>query len=90
MYEKYRGKGVVILGINIAEDKDGPAKKFVQDYGLAYPVGRDTDGRISNLYGVEATPTSFFIGKSGKLVERQEGALEEAYFEQRINWLLAN
>jgi len=39
---------------------------------------------------VDATPTTLFIGKNGKLVERQEGALEEAYFEQRINWLLAN
>ena len=90
MYEKYRGKGLQVLSINVEWDKDGPAKKFIEDYRLPFPVGRDSDGKIGTLYGLEATPTTLFIGKNGKLVERQEGALEEAYFEQRINWLLAN
>jgi hypothetical protein len=79
-------------------DKDGPAKKFIEDYRLPFPVGREPEvridgklfGQITSLYGVDATPTTLFIGKNGRLVERQEGALEEAYFEQRINWLLAN
>jgi peroxiredoxin len=71
-------------------DKEGPAKKFVEEYRLPFPVGRDADERIGMLYSVQATPMTLFIGKDGKLVERQEGALEEAQFEQRINWLLAN
>jgi hypothetical protein len=57
-------------------------------------VGRDADGRIGDLYGVEATPITLFIGKDGKLRERLEGAPDdvkaiEAGLEQRINWLLA-
>jgi peroxiredoxin len=71
-------------------DKEVPAKKFVQEYHLPFPVGRDADARIGTPYGVEATPTTLFIGKSGNLVERREGAMEEAEFEQRITWLLAN
>jgi peroxiredoxin len=90
VYEKYRDKGLALLSVNVVWDKEGPAKKFVADYRLPFPVGRDSDARIGTLYGVEATPTSLFIGKDGKLVERQEGALEEAYFEQRINWLLGS
>ena len=90
MYEKFHGKGLVLLSVNAVWDKDGPAKKFIEDYRPPFPVGRDSDGKIGSLYGVEATPTTLFIGKNGKLVERQEGALEEAYFDQRINWLLAN
>lgn len=76
------------MSVNVSWDQEGPAKSFVERYRLPFPVGRDADGRIADLYGVEATPTTLFIGRDGKLVERQEGALEEAYFEQRINWLL--
>jgi peroxiredoxin len=77
------------LSVNVVWDKEGPAKKFIEEYRLPFPVGRDADSRIGSLYGVEATPTTLFIGKDGKLVERQEGALEEADFERRINSLLA-
>ena len=94
VYQKYRGKGVVFLSVNVSWDHEAPARKFVEEYRLQFPVGRDADGRIGDLYDVEATPTTFFIGKDGKLRERQEGAPEdvkaiEAGLEQRINWMLA-
>lgn len=71
-------------------DKEADAKRFVEQYRLPFPVGRDSDGRIGSLYGMEATPTSVFIAKDGKLVERHEGGLEEADFERRINSLLGS
>ena len=94
MYEKYRSKGLEFLSINVVWDKDGPAKKFIEDYRLPFPVGRDTDGKVGTLYGVEATPTTLFIGKDGKLVGQLEGAPEdvkelESGLERRINWLFA-
>ncbi len=94
MYEKYRNKGLAFLSVNVVWDKEGPAKKFVEIYHLPFPVGRDADGQIGNLYGVDATPLTLFIGKNGKLVQRVEGAPEdvrdiEAGLEQRIGWLMA-
>ena len=94
MYQKYRGKGVVFLSVNVTWDKEGPARKFVEEYHLPFLVGRDADGRIGDLYGIEATPTTLFIGKDGKFRERLEGAPDdvkaiEAGLEERINWLLA-
>jgi hypothetical protein len=56
---------------------------------LPFPVGRDFDGRIGGLFGVEATPASLFIAKDGKLVERVVEEMEEAAFEQRVISLLA-
>jgi peroxiredoxin len=65
------------------------SKKFVEEHGLSFPVGYDSGGQIAKQYGVEATPTSVFVGKDGKVVDRQEAALEETYFDQRIEKLLA-
>ena len=66
----------------------------MDEHHLAFQVGRDPDGQIGGLYGVEATPTTFFIGKDGKLRYRVEGAPDDvkaiqAGLEQRINGLLA-
>lgn len=94
MYQKYRSKGLVVLSVNVTWDKEAPAKRFVEEYRLPFPVGHDADGRIGDLYGVEAVPTSFFIAKDGKVVDRVEGASEdvkeiETGLEERIGWLLA-
>ena len=94
VYQKYREKGVIFLSVNVHWDREAPARRFVEEFHLPFPVGRDVDGRIGELYGVEATPTTLFIGKDGKLRERVEGAADdvkviEAELEQRINWLLA-
>lgn len=94
MYEKYKDQGLALLSVNVAWDTEGGAKKFVEAYRLPFPVGRDAGGRIAGLYAVEATPTTFFIGKDGKVVSRVDGAPEEvaairAGLEQRIEKLLA-
>ncbi len=94
VYEKYRDKGLAFLSVNVVWDKEGPAKKFLEEYRLPFPVGRDSGGRIGDLYSVNATPTTLFIGKDGKLVDRVEGAPDDVGairtgLEQRINWLLA-
>ncbi len=57
-------------------------------YKVTYPVGRDASGAIGKLYGVEATPTSVFIDKEGRLVEQYEGELDEADFVKRVEPLL--
>ena len=77
-----------MLGINVSWDKDQLARTFMDVYKVTYPVGRDASGAIGKLYGVEATPTSVFIDKAGRLVERHEGGLEEADLQRRIDTLL--
>jgi hypothetical protein len=65
------------------------SRKFVDEYRLTFPTGYDASGSISSLYRVEATPTSIFVAKNGKVVNRQEGELTEGYFDEQIQKLLA-
>lgn len=93
MYLKHGSKGVAFLSINVVWDKDGPAKKFIEEYKLSFPVGRDVDGKIGDLYGIEAVPTTLLIGKDGRVVDRVEGSPEEvkeieASLERRLKGVL--
>jgi peroxiredoxin len=86
-YEKYRKRGLVIIGVNVSKDQEPPARDFVKRYKLTFPVGHDT-GDIGPLYAVQAAPIMIFIDKAGKLVERHVGELTETEFRQRIEDLL--
>ncbi len=90
LYARYRDRGIEFLGINVSWDTESGAKKFVEEYHVPFPVGRDANGGITGNYGVDSTPNTFFIGKDGKIVGRVDGEMEETAFEQRINSLLAS
>ncbi len=75
-YEKYRSKGVVFIGVNVPWDKEQLARLFVEVYKVPYLVVRDAAGGVAQTYGIDATPTTLFIDKTGKVVGRVEGELE--------------
>jgi cytochrome c biogenesis protein CcmG/thiol:disulfide interchange protein DsbE len=78
----------VLLGIDVRWDGLQPAQRFVQEFQVAYPVGRDASGAIGDAYGVQATPTTYFIDKKGILVHRVEGEIEPAELTRQIESLL--
>jgi len=79
---------VAFLGVDVPWDDLQPAQLFVQTFQLPYPVGRDASGAVSQTYGVEATPTTFFIDKRGAVAARIEGAVEPRDLARRIEALL--
>ena len=92
MHARYSDKGFEIVSVNVVWDKEAGARKFVEEYRLPFPVGRDTSGVIGGAYKVDATPASFFIDRKGVLVERMDGSPEgntEDEFSRRIEKLLA-
>ncbi len=75
--------------MNVVWDSEAGARKFVEEFNLPFPVGRDASAAIGTPYKVEATPTSAFVDRNGVLVERKTGGLSQEEFEQRIEKLLA-
>ncbi len=75
--------------MSVSWDTASDAEGFVEEHHIPYPEGYDSGGAISNLYKVDETPTTLFIAKDGKVMERHEGEMEKAEFEQRIQKLLA-
>lgn len=78
----------MFVGVNVQWDKDQLARMFMAVYKVPYQVGRDAAGLIGGLYRVEATPTTFFIGKDGKVLERVEGEMETPDITRRIESML--
>jgi peroxiredoxin len=58
------GSAVTFLGIS--QDNAAATKKFMQEFGVTFPVALDPDGYpVSNAYGLTNVPTIFFIDTAG-------------------------
>lgn len=85
IHEKYKDKGVVLLGIDPIDDpvKDEMAD-FIAKRGITYTV-LFSDRELSQTYHIVAYPTLFFIDRDGKIAKVHRGyhsSLEAAIEEQ--------
>ncbi|MDD5543769.1 MAG: TlpA disulfide reductase family protein [Acidobacteriia bacterium] len=71
LYNMYRDKGFVVLGISDNSDlKD--IKSFVTEKRMGYPIVIDP-GEISDEYNVTGFPTSFLLDRNGNIVQEYPG-----------------
>jgi peroxiredoxin len=85
---KYKDQGFEVLGI--AED-DAPKDEIVKTAkrtGVSYPVLM-TDNKVANLYGgVDSLPTSFYVDKTGTVVEETVGLAPKDEVEAHIRKII--
>jgi peroxiredoxin len=72
LYEKYKDKGLVILGFDFTDDKQ-IALDFLRDNSATFPNILDTsDEAIKTAfltYGAAATPVNYVIDRKGKIID---------------------
>ena len=74
LQDKYRDK-LVVLGISEDEVSPDEVKAFVAEQKMNYPVAMTTPALAKIFRGVSALPTTFVIGRDGKLEQRHTGML---------------
>jgi thiol-disulfide isomerase/thioredoxin len=77
LYKRYnKSRGLVIIGVScdlIQGDGVKAVAPFVEEFRITYPIAM-ADQRLIDSMGVEAIPTTLFVGPDGKLVSRIVGA----------------
>jgi len=78
MAAAFAAKGIVFAGIN--SNKTEPADAVVahgKKHGFAFPLMKDPDNKIADLYDARHTPEIFVVDPEGKL--RYHGRIDENY-----------
>ena len=90
LQDKYRKKGFVILGVNMADDKQTIANFLKTKVKVSFPILLDSDGAALRRWQVFAFPTSYVIDKKGSIRYALFGSLEwdTAETMAKINGLL--
>jgi len=88
--ERYRDAGFAVLGVNV-EGTMGPASDMAKKAGVNFPVLVDENQRVSEMYDLEAMPTSVVVDRDGvvKYVHRGYKPGDEAKYVEVVKKLIA-
>jgi peroxiredoxin len=72
LYEEFKGRGLVLLLVNMREDAE-VVRRAVKKRGYTAPVLLDTNGAVSATYRVTGTPTVYLVDRRSQIVGRAIG-----------------
>jgi thiol-disulfide isomerase/thioredoxin len=83
LYKKYRAKGVEVVALSFEEGDENVAnpvqlRNFVKRYGIEYTVlvpgnNQQANDRLPQMQNFNAWPTTFFLGKDGRVARVHAG-----------------
>ena len=73
LYSKLKKKGFVIVAVDLSESRD-VVKNFVAVNKMTYPVLLDSSGDVGALYGAGTIPSTYVIGRDGRILARTIGS----------------
>jgi len=75
--EDYKGKDVVVLGVNTWEQKADAAKEYIAKKKYTYGCLLKGD-ELAKAYGISGIPTLVILGKDGKVASTEVGLSDES------------
>ena len=64
IYKKYEKLGFTVLAVNVDEDS-ADADRFLDAVPVTFPILYDNESKVSELYNVDAMPTTIMIDRDG-------------------------
>lgn len=80
-YQQYKeSANVEIIAVNMTDSERQGIKgvqRFVDAYGLTFPIPLDIDGEMEIAYRIISIPTTYMIGTDGKIGQQIVGPMDE-------------
>jgi peroxiredoxin len=89
LQNRYAAEGLQVVGVAMDDASPNDIEKFANDLGVNYPilVGEETVGNAFG--GVQFLPSTFYIGRDGKVVDKVFGLKTRNEIEEDIKKALA-
>jgi peroxiredoxin len=85
LQKQYGPQGLQIVGVAMDEgDAHDAVAKFAKEMGLNYTVLLGNDKVADQYGGVDALPTTFYIGRDGKILTRVFGLVSHSEIEDNV------
>ncbi len=92
LQKKYEAQGLQIVGVNM--DMDDSSKdevgKFAKDMAVNYPIVLGSEKTADAYGGLPALPTTLYIDRDGKVVDRVIGLRGRAEIEAAMQKIIAS
>jgi peroxiredoxin len=85
-YAQRHGQGLDVVTVDGSDG--GDARSFLAPFGITFPALLDPSSSVGHAYLVSDLPTSFFIGRDGRVRSVFHGQLGEATLAESLRGLL--
>ena len=79
-----KNKNVVVLGVNYEDASEQDVERFIEDFGVNYPILLAEPDAGSPLGRITGLPTTFIVSPDGEVVHKKSGLIDSAYLEKMI------
>jgi thiol-disulfide isomerase/thioredoxin len=92
LYDKYKGKGLVVVGVHTPEfpfeRSTATVQAAIKRHGIKYPVAQDNDYATWKAYHNQYWPAQYIIDRNGTIVFEHSGEGQYDEMERMIQKLL--
>jgi thiol-disulfide isomerase/thioredoxin len=89
LYARHRADGLEVVGVSVQESSADDIRRYVDAYGIAYPIVADLTGSIFRAWQVYGLPTQFILDRDGVIRAVVQGPVDAATAESLVAPLLA-
>ncbi|HLH42648.1 MAG TPA: TlpA disulfide reductase family protein [Bryobacteraceae bacterium] len=86
--QKYKDQNFTVLGVAFDDDGWDAVKPYIAEHKINYRVMVGNDDLDKAYGGIESLPTTFIIGRDGRVVSRHVGLISKSTYEEEIARLL--
>ncbi len=90
LQKRYGAQGLQVVGVNMDDGDRKDVEKFVAENSINYPVLLGKEKVAEQYGGIDYLPTTFYIDRSGVVIDRVFGQPERAEIEQNIKRAIAS
>jgi thiol-disulfide isomerase/thioredoxin len=90
LQKKYGPEGLQIVGVAIDDAGEKAISDFTKKMGINYPILIGTEKVADQYGGLDGLPTTFFLDRSGKIIDRQLGLISESTIVDNIKKSLSS
>ena len=89
LHHRYEDTGFAVLGVNVEGDADG-AQEIVDKTNVTFPILIDDGQRVSELYSLEAMPSTVIVDRDGvvRYIHRGYKPGDEAKYVEVVKALI--
>ncbi|NIM97137.1 MAG: redoxin family protein [candidate division Zixibacteria bacterium] len=88
LYDRYKGRGVQVIGIALDKDSLHLVKPFVETNKIAYPILVGNQQVLGGLKNFKGVPTTIVFDRKGKIRKRFDGSFNAEQLEESLELLL--
>jgi peroxiredoxin len=84
LQKKYGPQGLQVLGVAMDDTSPKEIAEFAQKMGVNYPIVIGKEAVGDQYGGIPYLPSTFYVGRDGKIIDRVFGLVSRSEIEQNI------